>query len=235
MNTVFKFYLQAWIMFAISSGAALIWSIGKIRSNWSPFNRRFWQVVVVTLFGCAALYPLTATVEKINDRMSHTAPRTLDGMEYMKTSFYFDEGVDMNLEEDYHAIRWLQENVTGSPVIVEANTVEYKWGNRYTIYTGLPGVVGWNWHQRQQRAVIPSTWVTDRVEDVNNFYLTTDFHETKEFLEKYNISYIIVGQLERAKYPGDGIEKFAQLDGNLWQEVYTNTDGNTTIYKVLEK
>ena len=56
---------------------------------------------------------------------------------------------------------------TGSPVIVEANTPEYRWGNRFTIYTGLPGVVGWNWHQRQQRAVVPSEWVTERIDEIS--------------------------------------------------------------------
>lgn len=233
MNTVFKFYLQAWILFAISSGAALIWSIPEIKQHWSSFNQKFWQIVILILFACTALYPITAGMEKINDRMSNTAPRTLDGMEFMKTSFYYDEGVDMNLEEDYQAIRWLQENVIGSPVIVEANTVEYKWGSRYSIYTGLPGVVGWNWHQRQQRGVVPSTWVTDRVEEVNNFYLSTDIYETKEFLDKYRVSYIIVGQLERAKYTGEGIGKFSQLDGNLWRSVFE--EGNTIIYEVLEQ
>jgi uncharacterized membrane protein len=152
-------------------------------------------------------------------------------MEYMKHSSYFDEGVNMSLGEDYQAIRWMQENVIGSPVIVEANTVEYRWGSRYSIYTGLPGVVGWNWHQRQQRAVVPSTWITDRVDAVNNFYLTTDIQETEDFIKKYGVSYIIVGQMEKAKYIGDGIGKFQQLEGKLWNSVYSI--GNTTIYQVI--
>jgi uncharacterized membrane protein len=35
----------------------------------------------------------------------------------------------------------MQDNIQGSPVIVEANCPEYRWCTRYTIYTGLPGVV----------------------------------------------------------------------------------------------
>lgn len=232
MNTVFKFYLQAWILFAISSGAALIWSIPEIMREWSSFNKNVWQTVLIILIASTALYPITAGSEKIKDRMSVSASISLDGMEFMKTSTYFDEGINMTLAEDYQAIRWMQKNVVGSPVIVEANTVEYRWGNRYSIYTGLPGVVGWNWHQRQQRGVVPSNWITDRVDEVNNFYSTTDLFETKEFLKKYEISYIIVGQLEKAKYPIEGIGKFSQMDGLLWQSVYEV--GNTSIYQVLE-
>ena len=74
------------------------------------------------------------------------------------------------MSQDYRAIQWMQRNVQGSPVIVEANTPEYRWGTRFTIYTGLPGVVGWNWHQRQQRAVTPDTWVFDRVDAIGAFY-----------------------------------------------------------------
>ena len=63
----------------------------------------------------------------------------------------------MNLVQDYKAIRWMQDNVQGSPVIVEANCPEYRWCMRFTIYTGLPGVVGWNWHERQQRTLTPQS------------------------------------------------------------------------------
>ena len=102
-------------------------------------------------------------------------------MTYMKYSTYLENEVLMDLSQDYDAIRWMQENIKGTPTIVEANLPEYRWGNRYTIYTGLPGVVGWNWHQRQQRAINPSEWVTERVEDIGNFYSLADLNNAKEF------------------------------------------------------
>jgi uncharacterized membrane protein len=137
----------------------------------------------------------------------------------------------MDLSQDYRAIRWLQENVIGSPVIIEGNMVEYHWGDRMTIYTGLPNVIGWNWHQRQQRARAPEYLIPSRIADVNDFYLTTDPLHSQELLKKYGVKYVILGQLERALYPGPGLEKFDQLNGSLWKEVYR--EGETVIYEVL--
>ena len=178
-----------------------------------------------------ALFPLLASVAKIKDRMELTAPHTLDGMDYMAYAVYADEGVTMDLSQDYNSIRWMQDHVIGSPVIVEANSVEYHWGTRFTIYTGLPGVVGWNWHQRQQRAVTPSDWVFERVEAVHEFYRTEDLDWVQNFLEKYEVSYIVFGQLEQAKYVGPGLAKFEAQDGILWNEVFR--DRQTVIYKVI--
>jgi len=138
----------------------------------------------------------------------------------------------MDLSQDYNAIRWLQDNVVGSPVIVEANSVEYHWGTRYSIYTGLPGVVGWNWHQRQQRTATPHDWVFERVESVHDFYQTEDIQWVKDFLQEYDVSYIIFGQLEQAKYPGPGLEKFSTQEGLLWVEVFR--DRSTVVYEVLK-
>ncbi len=125
----------------------------------------------------------------------------------------------------------MQDNVQGSPVIVETNCPEYRWCSRFTIYTGLPGVVGWNWHQRQQRALTPPTLVTDRVDAIGNFYTTTDIVYARDFLAKYDVRYIVLGQLENIYYPGDGLLKFEQYNGTLWKEVYNDTQ--TTIYEVL--
>ena len=133
-------------------------------------------------------------------------------MSFMKYSTYLENEVLMDLSQDYDAIRWMQENIKGTPTIVEANLPEYRWGNRYTIYTGLPGVVGWNWHQRQQRAINPSEWVTERVEDIGNFYSLADLNNAKEFINKYQVDYIIVGQLEKAIYPSSGLEKFIRSE-----------------------
>lgn len=231
MNTVFKFYLQAWTMLGLSAAAGLMWLVPVVRERWHESVWRAWRVGLGALVLGAALFPLAAGLDKITDRMSVAAPHTLDGMAYMQTSVYSDQGVDMQLGEDYQAIQWMLENVPGSPVIAEANTPEYRWGSRFTINTGLPGVVGWNWHQRQQRSVVSSDWVTTRVEAIHNFYGTSRRSEVEDFLERYDVQYIIVGQLERAFYPGPGLDKFEAWDGDLWQSVYRQ--GETVIYQTL--
>ncbi len=228
MNTVFKFYLQVWVMFAVSAAAGFGWLLEEF-DQWNTRWRNFWYTAATLLFAGALLYLFTGSMDKIRDRMAAETPFTFDSMDYMRYSTYWDQQ-EMSLEEDYLAIRWMQDNLKGTPVIVEANTHEYRWGTRYTIYTGLPGVVGWNWHQRQQRALFPPDWVTDRIDDVRLFYSTPSSEDAREFLEKYSVQYIIVGQLERIYHP-EGIEKFEQYNGILWNKVYEN--GQAAIYEVL--
>jgi uncharacterized membrane protein len=242
MNTVFKFYLQVWTFTSISAAAALSWAV-RAFPDWQPRWRTAFQVVLAALVAGAMLYPLLSTVAKIQDRIDPRAPRTLDGLEFMKYSTYADEWGSMNLSQDYDAIRWLQENVAGSPVIVEANLRNlYRWGSRMSNYTGLPGVVGWEWHQQQQRAVLPGNWVSDRISEIGHFYLTTDLQQAINFLKKYDVRYIVLGQQERGLYTlprmlqelgyatSQGLEKFEAADGELWNEVYR--EGDTVIYEV---
>ena len=229
MNTVFKFYLHVWTLFSVAGAAAFTWLLGSI-SRWNRGWRTFWQASMIVLISGAVLYPLTATPAKIRDRMTSEAPHTLDGIAYMQSATHFDLDDEMELSQDYNAIRWMQDNVQGSPVIVEAQLSEYRWSTRYTIYTGLPGVLGWNWHQRQQRALTPDSWIWDRVNAIDAFYQTTDLDETTAFLNKYDVSYIVLGQLERAKYAGDGLVKFEAQNGILWDAVYR--DRETVIYEV---
>jgi len=235
-NTIFKFYMQAWILLAVSAGAAFAWTLPAF-FRWLPGWRVFWQVSMVFLVAGAALFTIFGIWGKIRDRWIVEAPRTIDSMTFMNYAHYDDFGQRLDLSEDYRAIRWMQDHVQGSPVIVEANCSEYRWCTRFTIYTGLPGVVGWNWHQRQQRA-FTSTQVEDRVFEVGDFYTTTDVSLARDFLAKYHVKYIVVGQLERAAYnqPAlpmpDGLAKFEEFDGNYWQEVYH--DENTSIYEVIE-
>jgi YYY domain-containing protein len=228
-NTIFKFYLQAWLMLAASAGAALAWTLPAF-FKWLPGWRVFWQAAMILLISGAALFTVTGTSGKIRDRWILEAPRTLDSMTFMKYAHYDDFGQRLDLSEDYNAIRWMQDSVQGSPVIVEANCVEYHWCTRFTIYTGLPGVVGWNWHQRQQR-VLTSTQVQERVNEVGDFYNSIDVDFARNFLRKYDVRYIILGQLERAAYTPEGIAKFEQFDGAFWRSVYR--DGNTVIYEVM--
>ena len=229
MNTLFKLYMQAWTLLAVSGGAAFAWVLADIKL-WLPRWRVIWQTILTILFASTALFTIAAATDKISDRIDTDAPHTLDSITYMASAQYWDT-TTIDLSQDYRAIRWMQDNVQGSPVIVETNCPEYRWCSRFTIYTGLPGVVGWNWHQRQQRALIPSNLITERVESIGKFYNTTDIVFAKDFLSKYDVRYIIVGQLEHIYYPGDGLLKFEQYNETLWKSVYH--DIQTTIYEVI--
>jgi YYY domain-containing protein len=237
MNTVFKFYLQTWALFAVCAAAALGWLWGTIR-EWLPSWRIPWKIVLAGLVISAGLYTVIAGRDKITDRMTPSAPHTLDGMKFMQYSVYDYKGL-ADLSRDYRAIRWMQANIQGSPVIVEANTGDnYRWYNRFTIYTGLPSVLGYEWHQIQQRALLPSDYVHQRLTDIINFYLTTEPSEALEFLQKYNVRYIIFGQTEQFAYAGHGLEKFAAEDGRLWRQIYppagVDPQNETIIYEVIQ-
>lgn len=200
MNTVFKFYLQVWELFNIAAAVAGVLVLMQL-SRWKDGWRLLWSFLTIILLFSALLYPLVASIGKMRDRMTLTAPANLDGMNYMAyTQRYHELGAVLDLSEDYDAIRWMQDNIQGTPVIVEANVPEYRWGSRYTIYTGLPGVLGWRWHQFQQRVSTASNAVDLRLFDITSFYLTQSTEEAAEFLGRYNVGYIVVGGLEKAYY-----------------------------------
>lgn len=239
MNMVFKLYNQAWVLLSISSAAAIALTSDRFRaadrtapgSGSVSGTRTVWRVALAVLVCGGALFTVTASLDKITDRIDRTAPRTLDGMAYMDSANYAQDGFTMDLSQDARAIRWLQDHAAGSPTIVEGHASEYKWGNRITVYTGLPSVVGWNYHQRQQRTMMTEA-VWDRVRDVESFYNTTSESEARAFLEKYAVRYLIVGQLERGLYSEAGIAKFEEFDGSAWREVYRDRD--TAIYEVMK-
>jgi YYY domain-containing protein len=231
MNTVFKFYLQAWTLFSIASALALGWIL-SISHSWKRHWQKLFNVLMIALLFLSMLFPIIGTSAKIKDRMSMEAPNTLDGMEYMLTASYYDQDQQIDFDEDYRLIQWMQQNIEGTPHIVEAQIHEYYWGGRISIYTGLPTVLGWNWHQRQQRGILQDAEVWQRAADLENFYNSLDKTFVETFIEEYDIQYIVVGKLERAFYEANGIDKFSLWSGNLWKLVYQ--DGQTALYQVIQ-
>ncbi|NWG18250.1 MAG: hypothetical protein HXY41_16630 [Chloroflexi bacterium] len=240
-NTVFKFYIQAWLLFSVAGGAAAAWLLNHM-PRWPGLARNFWLAFGGLLVAVATLYPVMATRGRALDRMA-SVPPTLDGMEYMLYAQHFEGSTDVLmanpnaapflLSGDYNMIRWLQENVQGSPVIMEGRADrEYRWESRIAIYTGLPSVNGWNFHQRQQRTFDPlPRLVEQRVANINAFYSTTDIRMALDILRHYDVLYVIVGSLERAYYPPSGLLKFDQMAANgLLEVVYR--DGDSAIYRV---
>jgi uncharacterized membrane protein len=229
MNTVFKFYMQAWTLLAISAALAAAWGWQALRRWTLGWPSAVIQVVAAVLVTSGALFLLLGVTAKINDRMTAEAPHSLDGMAYMEYSVYYEHDQMLELREDYETIRWMQDHIAGSPVIMEGYVSEYRWGARYAINTGLPAVLGWNFHQRQQREFVPGNDIWARVGDVDLFYQTVNLDEAAAILAKYDVSYIIVGQMERAVYAGPGMQKFEETQ-TLWREIFRV--GNTVVYEV---
>jgi YYY domain-containing protein len=231
MNTVFKFYVQAWVLMAVGSAAGLgSWANRAL--SWRPGWRRLAWALTAALFVGVMLYPAFAARAKIRDRFSAEAsPSGLDGMAYMERAQYSDNNRDLRLADDRAAMLWMMQSITGSPVILEAQTPEYRWGSRFSIYTGLPAVQGWNWHQRQQRSVAPAV-VERRVNHVREIYETTDLARARKLLETYRVSYIVVGELERAYYNARGLAKFEALVSQGYL-VVAYRGGAVTIYEVV--
>lgn len=230
MNTVFKFYFQAWLFYTIASGLSFD-LIFRTLKRYIPNYFNFWRLCFILLFVVALLYPLTATPAKIKDRMNVITPKTLDGMEYMKYSTYFDNGQKLNLEHDYNAINWINQNISGQPVILEAQTPFYRWGSRVSVYTGLPTLIGWEWHETAHRAYLKNGEISLRINDVATAYNTPSVNIFKNIVDKYQIKYIYIGELETAYYQSEGLAKFNQLNGNYLKLIYRNND--TIIYQVI--
>jgi len=236
MNTVFKFYLQAWVLLGLAT-AYMLWRLGfdgafsRLRLS---LPRAAWVAALLVLLAGAMIYPLLGTRDRLSDRFETTG-LGLDGAAFMTgTTYRMEQGQGaiqgpIDLSYDLEGINWLQHNVEGSPVIVEGLTDLYRWGNRMSIYTGLPAVVGWDWHQRQQR--VDYAWaVEQRRADVQVIYSVPGKAMALDLLRKYGVRYVIVGELERLLYPEIGLAKFDMMVDEGLTPAYAN-DG-LTIYEL---
>lgn len=208
MNTVFKFGYQVWTFWAIASALALPALLGGLRR--SIRNRRrpsllVWRAALGLLVAAALLYPLTATPARVRDRIAAGLPHTLDGGAFMRQGEIFENGARISLAPDLEAIRWIQSNIEGTPIIAEAHLPSYRWGGRIATWTGLPAVLGWEVHERQQRAAVKAdSIINSRQEALRRLYTASDPATTANILRTYGIEYIYVGPLERALYGSDG-------------------------------
>ena len=236
MNTVFKFYLHTWVVYALAA-SYVVWHLAFVswRPSLSPAAGRVSRFAVsgavaalVLLILGALLYPLLATPVRLDDRFQETA-NTLDGTEYMELATYNDQNGEIDLVHDLEGIEWLRQNVTGSPVIVEGRSPLYRWGGRFTVYTGLPAVIGWDWHQVQQRGDY-GYLVGERSVAVDQFYSDPDVAAAQSFLRRFDVSYVIVGRLEQLYYSETGLTKFSAGLGGVLLPVFENAE--LTIYRV---
>jgi YYY domain-containing protein len=233
MNTIFKFYIQVWVLFGLAAAVALprLWASLE---RWRSGGLRYaWVGLFFALFFSACMYPLLSTPQRVIDRFPGERPPigTLDGMAYMTVGSYAwpDSSNRIELRYDYEAIQWLLAKVRGTPVIAEAALPYYReGGSRVASYTGLPSLLGAQ-HAGEQRY----DWqVGQRDGEVRDFYTTGDIGHALELIRKLDVSYIYVGRLERTVYDPIGLAKFDRMVQEGYLTVpYSNEE--VKIYKVV--
>jgi YYY domain-containing protein len=202
MNTVFKFYFQAWVVWAVASGYILV----------RLLRQRKMAVASIALFmiTLGLLYPILAISARADE---YGGTPTLDGSAYL-----FEVQPD-----DFAAIAWLNESVEGEAVILEAPGGSYAYEGRVSAHTGLPAVLGWAAHELQWRGDYDEQ--ARREPDIETLYTSVEPEEVLTLLNKYGISYIYVGPTERNRYPAAGLAKFAGLADVVYEA------GAVTIYQ----
>ncbi len=220
MNTFFKLYLAAWLLFAVGTAVLAFRPAGRrgALARWpAPVK------ALAALLAAAALFTsVTAARGVLTDsrptRRDDPGDPTLDGLRYLETT----------APGEYRAVLWLRRSLAGTPVVLEAQGPSYQEFGRISMLTGLPTVLGWDYHVQQRGN--PSAEIARRREAVTAIYSNPSADAIEDLLRRYHVGYVVVGSLERRTYPHTGLAKF-ETARSLFQLAYENPD--VKIYRVV--
>ena len=228
MNTVFKFYYQAWALMAVASAYGLYYLAGKWQTG-SLFKRALgygWWAVAGILILAAFLYSPTA-IDTMTSGFGEKP--TLDGLAFAA----------QRSPDEFKALDWLRHNATGDAVIVEAVPLSASGqplgdynpaAGRVSGRTGLSAVLGWPGHENQWRGGSAKQF-EDRAKDVDTVYRSQDPELAQSLLTKYNVKYVFVGDLELATYGPQVVGRLSFMQvafrsGNV--VIFSTTSGTPT-------
>ncbi len=208
-NTMFKMGYQAFMIMGISSALVLyrfhLWKSKKkyiLKALYAPF---LFLVFLYPLLAFPSYYP-------VNDNRSPE----LDGSTWMNTEF----------TQDKEIITYIQNNISGQPVIAEAQGDSYTDYNVISAYTGVPTVAGWWVHEWLWRG--SSDVVGNRIPDIVTLYESDDLLASKNIINKYNIEYVVISKAEREKYKNLNEKKFERIG----RKIFESKNGFGALYKV---
>ena len=202
MNTIFKFYFQAWVLLALVSAFAVYYVLRNLRG--AP--AALFGTAMVLLVAGGLFYPALAIPNKTGN---FSGEPTLNGIAW----------VAQHYPGDYAAIEWLRANTPKNAVILEApgaHYAAYQYTGRISAMTGRPTLLGWGGHQSQWRGNYDEP--ARREPDIELLYNTSDIQQAQALLDRYGISYVYVGALERERYSPQGLGKFERFMEIVFQQ-----------------
>lgn len=214
-NTMFKMGYQAFIIMGIAS----TYSLYRIRV-WTHKLKYLLKILFFIFFALVAIYPFLAFPSYYPLKKDANFPTTvsLDGSKWIENT--------SAIAQDKEIIEYINSSIPGQPVILEAQGDSYTDYERISAYTGTPTIAGWWVHEWLWRG--DSEVVGKRLPDISAIYESEDIQATRELLKKYNVSYVVISNLEREKYPKINEEKFSGI-GN---KIFTTKNGSGALYRV---
>jgi YYY domain-containing protein len=181
MNTIFKFYYQAWLLWSLAAAFGAAVMLQSLRGVWEwLYSLGLWFLLIVAL-----TYPAFGMWNKTSG-FDPTFGWTLDGAAY----------ITRDTPDEAAAIRWLQQAPDG--IVAEAVGGSYTGYARIATHTGLPTVLGWPGHESQWRG--GGAEMGSRMQDIETLYATPKWETAETILKQYNIRYVYIGALERITY-----------------------------------
>jgi YYY domain-containing protein len=215
MNTFFKLYLEAWLLFAIAVSVLVF----RRKEDRGVIDRWAWPARAgVALLALAALFTsVTAGRGAVSRHFAPYSGPSLDGLRYLEEQ----------RPGEYRAVEWMRRHIAGTPVVLEAQGPSYQDFGRISMLTGLPTVLGWDYHVKQRGN--PESEIETRKAHVRTMYSHSNTQRALDLLHRYGIGYVYVGPLEKKTYPAAGLQKFGTRP-DLFQLAYENPD--VRIYRV---
>jgi uncharacterized membrane protein/membrane-associated phospholipid phosphatase len=208
-NTMFKLVYEAFILFSLVSGYILFRIKESLKSQ--KIARFVFTFIFFLVFSAHLVYPYFAIRGYYGNLREY---RGLYGLNFLK-DFH---------PNSYAAVNWINKNITGQPVILEATGDSYTLYNHFSVATGLPTVEGWLVHEWLWRGGYDQPGA--RAEEVRQVYEAQTIAQALPILQKYSVQYVIIGDLEREKYPALNESIFSLIA----RPVFTSAD--TVIYKL---
>ena len=212
-NTMFKLTYQAYIMF----GMTMIYAIFRLLIIGKNKILKVLAFIGLFFFVWTCGYFGNSVHSWFGEVWKPSQYKGLNATAFLETDF----------PEDVNGIRWLKENISDAPVVLEANGDSYSEYERVSAMTGLPTIMGWYVHEWLWRGNLSD--LNAKIEEIQEIYTSTDETRVKELLEEYNVSYIFVGSCERNKY---GADMNNDLLKSLGEVVFQDSEYPTYILKI---
>ncbi len=181
INTIFKFYYQAWLLWAVAAAYASSILLLIPRRPWNLIYRG----VLILIMMAGMTYTSLGLWTKTN-AFKPAMGFNLDGTAYLLRQS----------PNEMSAIAWLSAAPAG--VVAEAVGGSYSIYGRVSTLSGQPTVLGWDFHETQWRG--SSLLLGTRQNDIQRLYCTRDWNEAQQIINLYNIRYIFLGNLERSDF-----------------------------------